>query len=122
PDADLAPSGVFRPDWKTVAIDGRVYRIDTRSLEIEQVTGGIRYANGLAFGPDNALYVAETLSGAILRYDWNDGALAPASLFGNVNDPAGPDVFRGPDGMVFDVDGNLYVAVYGQGDVTVLDP
>jgi gluconolactonase len=121
-DADLAPGGEFRADWKTVAIDGRVYRIDTRSLEVEQVAGGIRYANGLAFGPDNALYVAETLSGAILRYEWNDGALGASSAFGNVNDPTGPDVFRGPDGMAFDVDGNLYVAVFGQGDVTVLDP
>jgi len=121
-DDDLAPGGVFRSDWKTVALDGRVYRIDPRSLEIEQVAGGIRYANGLAFGPDDALYVAETLSGAILRYDWDDGAIGPASVFGDVNDPAKADVFRGPDGMAFDVDGNLYVAVYGQGDVTVLDP
>jgi gluconolactonase len=121
-DDDLAPGGEFRPDWKTVAVDGRVYRIDRRSFEIEQVAGGIRYANGLAFGPDNALYVAETLSGAILRYDWNGGAFGPATVFGNVNDPAKPDVFRGPDGMAFASDGNLYVAVYGQGDVTVLDP
>lgn len=117
-DDDLAPGGVFRSDWKTVELDGRVYRIDRNSLAIEQVAGGIRYANGLAFGPDDALYVAETLSGAILRYEAN----GRATLFGNVNDPAKPDVFRGPDGMCFDVGGNLYVAVYGQGDVTVLDP
>jgi gluconolactonase len=121
-DDDLAPGGSFRPDWRTVELDGRVYRIDPLSLEIEQVAGGIRYANGLAFGPDGALYVAETLSGAILRYAPQDGAFGPATVFGNVRDPAKPDVFRGPDGMAFDADGNLYVAVYGQGDVTVLDP
>lgn len=120
-DADLAPGGVFRPDWKTVALDGRVYRIHPRSLEIEPLAGGIRYANGLAFGPDDALYVAETLSGAILRFEWSGGTLGEPLVFGNVNDPAKPDVFRGPDGMAFDVDGNLYVAVFGQGDVTVLD-
>ena len=29
---------------------------------------------------------------------------------------------KGPDGMKFGADGKLYVAVFGQGDVTVLDP
>ena len=28
----------------------------------------------------------------------------------------------GPDGMKFGADGRLYCTVYGQGDVTVLDP
>ena len=121
-DADLAPDGVFHPGWKTLKLDGRVYRIDPRSLEIERLAGGIRYANGLAFGPDGALYVAETLTGAILRYDWQNGVLGQLDVFGNVDDPSKPDVFRGPDGMAFDIEGNLYVAVYGQGDVTVLDP
>ena len=29
---------------------------------------------------------------------------------------------KGPDGMKFGADGHLYVAVFGQGDITVLDP
>jgi gluconolactonase len=32
------------------------------------------------------------------------------------------DAFRGPDGMAFDKEGNLFVAVVRQGDVTVLNP
>ncbi len=120
-DDDLAPGGSFRPDWKTAPVDGLVYRLDRESYEVEQVAGGIRYANGLAFDAAGALYVAETLTGAILRYEPRDGGFGPGEVFGNVNDPAKPDVFRGPDGMAFDVDGNLWVAVYGQGDVTVLD-
>jgi gluconolactonase len=30
---------------------------------------GLRYTNGIAFGPDGRLYVAETLSGDIFAYD-----------------------------------------------------
>jgi gluconolactonase len=43
-------------------------------------------------------------------------------LFGNVIEHFRPEDLKGPDGMKFGVNGNLYVAVFGQGDVTVLDP
>ena len=48
--------------------------------------------------------------------------MGPRQLFGNVVDPSNPAEIKGPDGMKFGADGNLYVAVFGQGDVTVLDP
>ena len=44
----------------------------------------------------------------------------PRDLFGNVIDPAAPPGWKGPDGMAFSMDGSLYVAVFGQQDVTVL--
>jgi sugar lactone lactonase YvrE len=40
--------------------------------------------------------------------------------FGNVLLETDADDLRGPDGFAFDA-GKLYVATYGQGDVTVLD-
>ena len=44
------------------------------------------------------------------------------SLFGNVVQPDDQTGFKGPDGMKFGTDGRLYCSVYGQQNVTVLDP
>ena len=117
---DLAPGGMIRPDWKTLKMDGRVYRIDPDTLAIEKLAGDLYLANGLGFGPDGDLYVAETVGGRIYRYKWNNSRLGPRQEFGNVLLATDTDDLRGPDGFAFDVNGNLYVATYGQGDVTVL--
>jgi gluconolactonase len=57
----------------------------------------------------------------VYRYPWKDGKLVgPREDFGNVHDPVKPPGFKGPDGMAFDINSKLYVAVYAQRDVTVL--
>lgn len=117
---DYAPNGVRRPDWRSMHMDGRVYRIDTATLAIDLLDSGIHLANGLAFGPDGALYVAETVGGAIYRYPWRAGTLGPRQAFGNVLLEKDTPDLRGPDGMAFDANGKLYVTVYGQGEVTIL--
>jgi gluconolactonase len=118
---DLAPGGVIRSDWRTLKMDGRLYRIDPGTLAMEKLDDGLYLANGLGFGPDGDLYVAETVGGTIYRYKWNNGRLAPRQEFGNVLLEADADDLRGPDGFAFDAESKLYVAAYGQGDVTVLD-
>ena len=63
----------------------------------------------------------ETLTGMVYRYQWRDGkVVGDRENFGNVIDPKAPEGIKGPDGMKFGIDGNLYVTVFGQGDVTVL--
>ncbi len=42
--------------------------------------------------------------------------------FANVLDPEKKGAFRGPDGIAFGKNGNLYAAVVWQGDITVLNP
>jgi len=118
---DFAPGGKVRPDYMEVYPDGRVYRIDTKNKNIEKIDSGIRFTNGIVFGPDDHLYVNETLTGAVYRYRWERGKVEGGrELFGNVIDPGAPEGIKGPDGMKFGMDGNLYVTVFGQGDVTVL--
>ena len=119
---ELAPNGELNPEYRKIRYDGRVYHIDRRTLAVRCVDRGILFTNGIAFGPDDALYVAETMSGEIFRYPWrNDRVVGEREVFGNVLDRFDPNVLQGPDGMKFGADGNLYVAVFGAGNVTVLD-
>ena len=110
-----------KADLEDAQPDGRLYRIDLKSKAITKLDSGLLFANGIAFGPDNNLYVNATLSGMVYRYQWRDGeVIGGREEFGDVRDPAGPPVYKGPDGMAFGADGKLYVAVVGQGDITVL--
>lgn len=119
---DLAPGGELNPEYERLDYDGRVYKVDVESGAVETVDRSLRFTNGIAFGADRNLYVAETLTGTIHRYPWRDGETpGRREPFGNVIDPQGPEGLRGPDGMKFGADGNLYVAVFGQGNITVLD-
>jgi gluconolactonase len=127
----MTDSGVLQREWASIPADerrgirpdGRVYRIDLKSMAAEKLDSGIPFANGVAFGPGGYLYVTATLNGMVYRYQWREGkGLGEREEFGNVIDPELPEGYRGPDGIAFGTDGNLYVTVSRQGDVTVLGP
>ncbi len=119
---EFAPGGQVRADYMDVSIDGRVYKINPATHEIEKIDSGIRFTNGIAFGPDNNLYVNETITGMIFKYEWREGRVSGKRQdFGNVIAPDAPEGIKGPDGMKFGADARLYVTVFGQGDVTILD-
>jgi len=118
---DFAPGGKITPDYNTVPCDGRVYRIDIHTRKITKIDTGIRFTNGIAFGNDGYLYANETLTGNIFRYRIQNNAVGKREIFGNVIDPEARPGYKGPDGMAFGEDGLLYVSVFGQGDVTVLN-
>jgi gluconolactonase len=118
---DFAPNNQIRPDYMKLEYDGRVYRVDVATGKVKKLDTGIKFTNGIAFGPDRTLYANETLTGNIYSYRWQAGqAVGPRALFGNVIRPDAPAGWKGPDGMAFSADGELYVAVFGQKDVTVL--
>jgi gluconolactonase len=111
-----------RDDYRSVPTDGRVYRVDLPARRATLLDRGLRFTNGLVFGPDHSLYVNETITGDLFRYPWKDGKLvARRELVTNVFASDAPDGYRGPDGMALGRDGRLYVTVFGQGDVTVLE-
>ena len=118
---DFAPGGKVRPDYQEVAMDGRVYKINVKTGDAKKLDSGLRFANGIAFGPERNLYVNEMITAAVYRYDWKDGeSIGSREEFGNVADPASLAEMKFPDGMKFGANGYLYVAVFGQRDVTVL--
>jgi len=118
---DLVRDGKLRSDYMDIKTDGCVFRIDLDTKAIEKIDSGLKFANGIAFGPDNALFVGEMFTGKVYRYPWTDGKVkGERAFFGSVFDGNPAKVFNGPDGMKFGKDGNLYVAVYGLGVVTVL--
>jgi gluconolactonase len=121
-DTEFIEGISIRSDWADAEYLGAVYQVDPESQKVvRQLDSGIRFTNGLAFGPDEALYVNETIGGAIYRYDLGAHKTPKREIFSNVNRADGPGGWRGPDGMTFGADGRLYSTVYGQGDVTVLD-
>jgi len=119
--SDLVQDGSIRSDYMDIKTDSRVFRIDLHTKGIEEIDSGLKFANGIAFGPDNNLYVSEMFTGNIYRYRWIDGKIAPKrEFFGNVFDKERPKAFNGPDGMKFSANGQLFIAVYGAGTITVL--
>jgi gluconolactonase len=119
---ELAPGGELAPNYRTLRYDGRVYRIDVKTAAVEVIDRGMLFTNGIAFGPDGHLYIAETLTGNIYRYTCRDGrVVGKRQLYTNVIERFDPSELKGPDGMKFAANGHLYVAVFGQGDVTVVD-
>ena len=111
----------IRADFRTCRYDGRVFEIDPRNGHVLRLLdSGLRFPNGIALDADGRLYVNEMITGNIYRYDLASSATPERAMFGNVIDGS-PDGFVGPDGMAFGDDGRLYCAVFGQGNVTVLD-
>jgi len=83
---------------------------------LKKIKTGMFYPNGLAFNKkETQLYVAETGTQKIWTFDWNTETktLSHQKLFAETGGSIGPD------GIAFDEDENLYVAVYGSGQIKV---
>lgn len=110
--------------------EGALVHLDARGVA-RRVAFGLWYPNGVYV--DRArrqLYVSETFRRRVLRYPILDGgALGPMDVFAEI-DAAAPaqtryeEPFResGPDGLEIGPDGDLYVAIYGEGRILRFSP
>lgn len=98
--------------------DGRLFMVEAGSRKVSLVRDSLSFPNGVAFSPDGeALFVCESPRHRVLRFpvDRSASGLGNPSVF--VELPGGD-----PDEIVFDREGNLYVAHFGGGAVIQVDP
>jgi gluconolactonase len=122
PLEEMQRSLLSSEDPASLPFDGRLYRVDPTSWEVETIEAGLGHLNGISVGTDGALYTNDTISGDVYRYPFGVGGIGARDTFGNVIDRTLAPAFRGPDGMAHDIDGNLYVTVFNQSEVVVLGP
>ncbi|MBN1154231.1 SMP-30/gluconolactonase/LRE family protein [candidate division KSB1 bacterium] len=98
-------------------LDGRLFYFDMRTSELKLAADSLAFPNGLEISPvDGRLYVCESALHRIVRFDIeSDGSLHHKSLFVELQ---GGD----PDGLEFDVNGNLYVAHFGGKAIFIISP
>jgi sugar lactone lactonase YvrE len=97
---------------------------------LTRAAGPLWYPNGVFVDIANRkLYVDEHMSGRVLRYDIvADGRLEGPSVFADVNELRLPRRYEdayaetGPDGIEIGPDGDVYIALYGEGRVLRFSP
>lgn len=102
-----APKGHYAQDPPP----GRVYRLGPGGDV--QLAADVAWPNGVNVNADGSvLYIADSHTGEALTYDIRaDGTLANCGVLADLRE--GQDNWWAPDGMCLDIEGNLYVAVYG---------
>ena len=88
---------------------GRVWRLDPETREAEVIADVPMFCNGIGFGLDGRLYVAQSNIMKVIAYDWTPEGLGEPEEF--VTLPRGF-----PDGFCFAANGDLY-ACGSMGDV-----
>jgi gluconolactonase len=94
---------------------GAVYRLGADG-QLRVVLDGLAFPNGLCLDADErVLYLAETWRHAVHAcHLTEDGSCHRRHVHAEVD--------GNPDGMALDVEGNLYVALYGRGAIGVVPP
>jgi len=98
-------------------LDGRIFFIDAKTKQIKLVADSLAFPNGINISPiDGKLYVGESAKQKIIRFDIvNNSSITNKEDF--ILLPGGD-----PDGIEFDVDGNLYAAHFGGKAVYIFSP
>jgi sugar lactone lactonase YvrE len=98
--------------------NGSLYSFDGKS--VTKLLSKVTISNGMAWSPDHKTFYyidTPTLKVKAFDYDLETGAIANPRLVVRV-----PDEFGWPDGMTSDMQGNLWVAMWGGAQVTKWNP
>lgn len=120
-DGKCDPRGRFlfgTMDMNEKEAAGSLYSFDGK--EIARLLGGIRISNGLAWSPDlNALYYIDTPTRQVQAFDYDleTGQIANARIAFEI-----PAALGFPDGMTSDLQGNLWIAMWGGAQITKWNP
>jgi len=109
-------AGTMNMDEKTPS--GALYSFDGQS--VTKLLDGIRISNGLAWSPDfKTFYYIDTPTRQVkaFDYDLSTGQIANPRVGITV-----PKFLGWPDGMTSDVEGNLWIAMWGGAQVTRWNP
>ena len=119
-DAACDPQGRF---WAGTAAERRgeavLYRLE-RDGKVEVMLDGLTTSNGLGWSPDGrTMYLADSGPRTIHAFDFDGdrGAISNGRVLVAVSEEVGT-----PDGLTVDADGDLWVAVWGAGQVRRYSP
>ncbi len=118
-DGTCDPAGRFLVG--SVRLDGRVAEESLWAIEpgrtVRQVVDGISVSNGIGFSPDGlTMYYVESRPGALLAFDYDPVSGAAT------NRRAVLECGGTPDGLAVDVEGNVWVAFFGESEVRRISP
>lgn len=106
----VTDSGAFRQ------VNGKIYRFDSTGQGGVWHHGPFNFANGIAVGPDDAIYLCCTWLPGVERIEVKpDGSPGRRSVYVRL-----PKTL--PDGLCFDARGNLYVACYTPARIYKISP
>lgn len=98
-------------------LDGSIFKICIETKDITLVADSLAFPNGIAFSPDaKKLFVSESALNQTVFFEvTEEGSLVNKTVFAEL--PGGD-----PDGLAFDIEGNLYAAHFGGGAVYIFSP
>ena len=113
--------GSGRAPWQTTsrAGGGALYRVE-RDGRIDRVLDGLTISNGIGWSPDGAtMYLADSGLRVVRAYDFHPdfGTLSSERTIVTLDADLGA-----PDGLTVDAGGDLWIAVYGGGQVRRYTP
>jgi sugar lactone lactonase YvrE len=98
---------------------GALFRMDAHG-RVDQMLDGLTIPNGIGWSLDGrTMYLVDSVPRTVYAFDFDSarGALSGQRVLITI-----PDDVGGPDGLTVDAHGNLWIAVYGGGQVRRYDP